>query len=108
MNEMKPILVLLFLRRVADGAPALKPVVEAEESVYTYQSANNGAGPLWCSGSTCLARVGDELFASGLETLPDEKPLNNCRWTLFRRQSSSCHLQQPDPVGRTRKPCPLV
>jgi hypothetical protein len=105
---MKSIVVLLLLWRVADAAPALQPVVETEESVYTYQSANNGAGPLWCSGSTCLARIGDELFASGLETLPDEKPLNNCRWTLFRRHNGSWQLQQADAVGRTREPCPLA
>ena len=50
-------------------APALKPVVEAEEEVYRYEPANNGAGPMWCSGSTCLVRIGDKVFAGGLETL---------------------------------------
>ena len=50
-------------------ASTLKPVVEAEEEVYTYTDANNGAGPLWCAGSTCLVRSGREVFASGLETL---------------------------------------
>src|ERR1041384_6894486 len=46
----------------------LRPVVELEEDVYSYESANNGAGPMWCSGSTCLARTGGDVFASGLET----------------------------------------
>jgi hypothetical protein len=64
----------------------LRPVVELEEDVYSYEPANNGAGPMWCSGSTCLVRIGDDVFASGLETLKDCKPLNNCRWTLFRRE----------------------
>jgi hypothetical protein len=105
---MKNIAPLLLLWRVADAAPALQPMVETEESVYAYQSANNGAGPLWCSGSTCLARIGDEIFASGLETLPDEKPLNNCRWTLFRRHNGGWQLQQTDALGRTREPCPLA
>src|SRR5688572_10029389 len=63
----------------------VEPRVEAEEEVYTYEPANNGAGPLWCHGSTCLVRVGEDMFASGLETLRDAKPLNNCRWTLFTR-----------------------
>jgi hypothetical protein len=84
-GESVSIVILLFLWHLADAAPALQPVVEAEESVYIYQSANNDAGALWCSGSTCLARIGDEIFASGLEALPEEKPLNNCRWTLLRR-----------------------
>src|SRR5690349_15546897 len=51
--------------------PLLAPVVEIEEDVYTYSNADNGAGPMWCSGSTCLVRSGEHLFASGLETVPD-------------------------------------
>ena len=94
---------------LAVGAPAvLKPVVEAEDDLYTYESANNGAGPLWCHGSTCLVRIGDDVFASGLETLKDTKPLNNCRWTLYRRGQQGWQLQQSDATGRTREPCPLV
>ena len=66
--------------------PALaQPVVEIEENVYHFEPSENGSGPLWCHGSTCLVRVGDDRFASGIETLPDVKPLNNCRWLLFQR-----------------------
>ena len=90
------------------AAPALSPVVEAEEEVYRYEPANNGAGPMWCGGSTCLARVGGEVFASGLETLPGVAPPNNCRWTLYRRGPDGWKLQQADKVDRTREPCPLV
>src|SRR5437016_5338110 len=68
--------------------PAIQPVVEVEEEVYQYEPANNGAGPLWCGGSTCLVRIGNEIFASGLETLKDRKPLNNCRWLLFKREEN--------------------
>ncbi|MBN2476645.1 MAG: hypothetical protein JXB62_18690 [Pirellulales bacterium] len=85
-----------------------QPVVEIEEDVYRYQPADNGAGPMWCSGSTCLVRIGDEVFASGLETLGDVKPLNNCRWTLWQRGPDGWRLQQADAKGRTREPCPLV
>ncbi|MBI4621802.1 MAG: hypothetical protein HY736_01110, partial [Verrucomicrobia bacterium] len=35
-------------------AAGLAPVVEIEEDVYTYANANNGAGPMWCAGSTTL------------------------------------------------------
>ncbi len=86
----------------------LRPVVELEEDVYSYEPANNGAGPMWCSGSTCLVRIGDDLFASGLEMLKDSKPLNNCRWTLFKRERSGWKLLRADDVGRTREPCPLA
>ena len=52
-----------------------KPVVKVDESVYRYEPANNGAGPIWCHGNTCIVRFGDEVFASGLETIKDAKPL---------------------------------
>ena len=86
----------------------LRPIVEVEEEVYRYTPANNGAGPLWCHGSTCLVRIGDDVFASGLETLKDPKPLNNCRWTLYKRGPEGWQLQQADRTGRTREPCPMV
>src|SRR6266403_1400120 len=77
----------------------LAPVVELEEDVYSFEPANNGAGPMWCSGSTCLVRIGDDVFVSGLETLKDCKPLNNCRWTLFRRESHGWKLLRADETG---------
>ncbi|MBI4663609.1 MAG: hypothetical protein HY735_32815 [Verrucomicrobia bacterium] len=87
---------------------ALQPAVEIEEAVYTYEPANNGAGPLWCSGSTCLVRIGDNVFAAGLETLKDAQPLNNCRWLLFKRGSNGWELQLADQENRTREPSPIV
>ena len=53
----------------------LRPVVEIEEEVYSYEPADNGADPMWCYGSTCLVRIGDGVFVSGLETLKAAKPL---------------------------------
>src|SRR6266545_2556365 len=104
-----PFVLLVSFDTSAATRPAqLTPVVEAEEDVYTYEPANNGAGPLWCSGSTCLVRIGDDIFASGLETLKDCKPLNNCRWTLFKRESGGWKLWRADDAGRTREPCPLA
>ncbi|MDB6036453.1 MAG: hypothetical protein JWM99_294, partial [Verrucomicrobiales bacterium] len=89
---------------------SLAPVVEVEEEVYSYTNANNGAGPMWCSGSTCLARVGERVFASGLETITDAKPLNNCRWVLFMRGDGKGGWSRVavDEVGRTREPAPLA
>lgn len=91
----------------ADPRP-LAPHVETEELVYTYEPANNGAGPLWCYGSTCLVCVGGDVFASGIETLKGVKPLNNVRWMLFKRGPKGWERQQADPKGRTREPCPLA
>ena len=88
-------------------AAEVAPVVEIEEDLYTYTNAGNGAGPMWCSGSTSLVRSGGHLFASGLETIPDAKPLNNCRWMLFHRANQGWERVRVDE-GRTREPSPLV
>ena len=92
----------------AKPAAPLRPAVEIEEDVYTYESADNGAGPMWCSGSTCLVRAGNDVLASGLETLKDAKPLNNCRWMLFRRSAAGWEKVRVDETGRTREPCPIA
>ena len=85
-----------------------RPVVEVEDEVYTFESANNGAGPSWCHGSTCLVRIGDDVFASGLETLQDAKPLNNCRWMLFHRTAAGWRRAYLDAEHRTREPAPVA
>lgn len=88
------------------GAPA--PNVEVEETLYVPKPADNGAGPLWCYGSTCIVRVGNDVFVSGIETLPNAKPLNNVRWVLYQRTDSGWRAVHQDEVGRTREPCPLA
>jgi len=86
----------------------LRAVVQIEEDVYSYKPADNGAGPMWCHGSTCLVRIGDELFASGIETLDEAKPPNNCRWMLFQRGKEGWRRVCIDASGRTREPCPMA
>ena len=82
--------------------------VEAEEPIYTYREPNNGAGPLWCFGSTCIADAAGKVFVSGQETIPGIKPLNNVRWMLFVRDAGKWRLAAKDPVDRTREPSPIV
>jgi hypothetical protein len=89
-------------------ANALRPVVQAEEMVYHFEPANNGADPMWCKGSTCLVRIGNRVFASGLETIADKIPLNNCRWMLFERLKNGWKMQLADNEYRTREPSPLA
>jgi hypothetical protein len=86
----------------------IRPVVEVEEEVYRFVPPDNGAGPMWCSGSTCLARDGERVFAAGLETIPTAKPLNNVRWLLFERDARGWHSVLADPTGRTREPSPVA
>ncbi|MDD2478930.1 MAG: hypothetical protein PHS31_03465, partial [Victivallaceae bacterium] len=87
--------------------PPIMPVVETEYLVYAMNKPDNGAGAMWCYGSTCLARLGKDIFASGLELIPNQKPLNNVRWTLFKLGDKKPQLLQADPTGRQREPCPL-
>ncbi len=94
-------------REDAVESTSIEPHVEVEETVYTYRPANNGAGPMWCAGSTSLVRVNDRVFATGLETLADAQPLNNCRWILYE-----CTAQGWGAVhrndGHTREPAPVA
>jgi hypothetical protein len=103
-----PAFFALLLAVSGRAANTMQPVVEIEEDVYTFESANNGAGPMWCAGSSCLVRVGGDVFASGLETRKDAKPLNNCRWMLFRRGAAGWEKVRADDTGRTREPCPMA
>ena len=81
--------------------------VEAEETVYKYEPADNGAGPMWCHGNTCIVRHGDKVVVSGLETLQEVKPLHNTRWMLFERTDKGWELILKDEKERTREPSPL-
>src|SRR5262249_39815404 len=93
--------------RLAGMGATVTPVVEIEEDVYSYSNADNGAGPMWCHGSTCLVRVGDHLFETGLETGPESKPLNNFGWILFERGAHGWERVYVDE-GRTREPAPMA
>jgi hypothetical protein len=84
-----------------------KPIVEIEEDVYSFASADNGAGPMWTHGNTCIVRIGEAVFASGLETLPEIQPLNNVRWLLFKRGANGWDRVAVSST-RTREPCPLA
>jgi hypothetical protein len=106
--KMSSIASVCMMFAVVTAAGGASPVVEVEEDVYSHSSADNGAGPMWCHGSTCLVRIGGEVFASGLETIADAKPLNNCRWMLFACSEHGWKKVCFDASGRTREPCPLA
>ena len=86
---------------------AIQPVVEIQNGIYSFEPANSGAGPLWCHGSTIIVRTADAVYVTGLETLPDQQPLHNCRWLLFQHQHDVWNLVYRDESGRTREPSPV-
>ncbi len=91
----------------AAGGP-LRAVVEVEEEVYRYVPADNGASPMWCHGNTCIVRIGQDVYASGIETLAGHVPLNNVRWMLFRRGKAGWKKTADGGATHEREPCPLV
>jgi hypothetical protein len=82
--------------------------VQAEEVVTLYTSANNGAGPLWCYGSTVIARQGENVYLSVIETGKDVPPLCNTRWQFWRRSADGWKLMQTEKEFRQREPCPIA
>jgi hypothetical protein len=93
--------------KVNKTAPEIYPTVEIEEVVTRYSPANNGAGPMWCYGSTVVARQGDEVYLSVIETGKDVPPLCNTRWQLWQKSSSGWQLRQNEKDYRQREPCPV-
>ena len=88
--------------------------LHADEEVAAYESADNGAGPMWCHGSSIITRIDDRLFVAGLITNPNLKPLNNCHWSLHTRdvgngagnQNAWREVCRDDE--RTREPSPIA
>ena len=82
--------------------------IDIEEDVYSFDSPNNGSGPLWCYGSTQIARLGDQLFVSQMETGEGVPLLCNTRWRLLRRSASGWEMLAEDDRYRQREPCPIA
>ncbi len=101
-------IMALTLCLTGSAKAGAQATVEIEEIVTSYVSANNGAGPLWCFGSTVIARDGEDVFLSSIETGKDIPPLSNCRWQLWHRGSQGWKLIQHEQEYRQREPCPIA
>ena len=86
MRTAIAVIVLLFGVQHAWGQ-ALQPVVEIEEDVYGFHPADNGSSPMWCYGSTCLVRIGDDVFASGL-ILFQNIGVSHSQWAFLDRDGN--------------------
>ncbi|MBI4606512.1 MAG: right-handed parallel beta-helix repeat-containing protein, partial [Planctomycetes bacterium] len=93
----------------AGPCAAAGPVVEVEEEVARCAPPGNGAGPLWCYGAPLIARRGDEVFASAMETGEGVPLLCNTRPRIFRKRGDGAWELLWRPEGfREREPCPLA
>jgi hypothetical protein len=91
----------------ADDKENVRCTIEAEEVVTRYAPADNGAGPLWCYGSTVIARQGGDVYLSVIETGQGVPPLCNTRWQLWHRSSDGWRIEQSEKQYRQREPCPI-
>ncbi|HPO15972.1 MAG TPA: hypothetical protein PLI09_21220 [Candidatus Hydrogenedentes bacterium] len=82
--------------------------VRAEEPVYSFVSPDNGSGPLWSYGCTPIARLGDEVYVSQMETGEGIPPLCNTRWRLLHREQGQWRMIAEADAFRQREPCPLA
>ena len=92
----------------ADGKEqSVRCTVEVEEIVTRYTPANNGAGPLWCYGSTVIVRQDSEVYLSVIETGEGAPLLGNTRWQLWHRSANRWKLVQSEKEYRQREPCQI-
>ncbi|MBN2311933.1 MAG: hypothetical protein JXR94_23335 [Candidatus Hydrogenedentes bacterium] len=89
------------------AAPEEAVMVEVEEDVYSYVSPNNGSGPLWSYGCTSIARVGEDVVVSQMETGEGVPPLCNTRWRLLRRTHAGWATLAEAEGYRQREPTSL-
>lgn len=100
------VVVMIAAAAFAKEEPALR--VLAEEDVYSFVSPNNGSGPLWSFGCTCIARMEDTVVVSQMETGDQIPPLSNTRWRLLRRENAGWRMIAEADGYRQREPCPLA
>ncbi len=86
----------------------LSVAVKAEEDVYAFVNPNNGSGPLWSYGCSPVARLGDHVYVSQMETGVDVPPLANTRWRLLRREASGWRMVAEEAGYRQREPAVLA
>jgi len=115
MSCHSTILILLWVLSQASSpqleggtSPTRGCAVEIEEIVTRSMPADNGAGPLWCYGSTVIARRADDVFLSVIETGKDVPPLCNTRWQLWHRSPTGWQIEQSEKEYRQREPCPIA
>lgn len=69
----------------------------------------NGAGPMWTYGNSCLVRVGDRVFFTANHVQEGRAPQNNTCMVLYEKNGSTPWRQVFCDEGRfQREPCQLL
>ncbi|NLO32287.1 MAG: hypothetical protein GX117_02865 [Candidatus Hydrogenedentes bacterium] len=82
--------------------------VMEESEVFLLTPPDNGSGPLWSYGCTQIARLGEDVYISAMETDPDTPPLCNTKWRLLKHSPEGWKMISEDTAVRQREPCPLA
>ncbi|GMU91205.1 MAG: hypothetical protein AMXMBFR4_02630 [Candidatus Hydrogenedentota bacterium] len=106
MRNAAMVLLAAIACALACAAPDVRVIIE--EDIYTYESPNNGSGPLWSFGCTAIARIGERVFVSQMETGKDIPPLCNTRWRLLERTENGWTLRAEADGFRQREPAVLA
>ena len=80
----------------------------ADEMIAVIPSADNGASPLWCFGSSIFVRDGEDLYLSLLQTDQGLPPNGNCHWEIWKRAGGHWKTLFRGGEGLEREPCPLL
>lgn len=112
-QRLRPRVVLIATLAVAPvcsiaAAGAIQATVLVEEDVYSFTNPDNGSGPFWSYGCTTIARVGERVFVSQMETGEGVPPLCNTRWRLLERTAGGWKPIAEAEGYRQREPCPLA
>ena len=99
---------VLSIAAAATAQETPRVTVLSEEDVYTFVSPDNGSGPLWSYGCTSIARLGDDVVVSQMETGEGVPLLCNTRWRLLRRTAGQWRLIDRAEAFRQREPCSLA
>lgn len=100
-------LILSLCSLILSATPGVYPIVDIDEDVYTFESPNNGSGPLWSYGCTQIVRDGTAAIISQMETGKDVPPHCNTRWRILRREASGWKALAEADDYRQREPCPM-
>ncbi len=100
------LLSLGLILRANAQAPSVR--VTAEEDVYSFTPPDNGSGPLWSYGCTTIARLGDRLVVSEMETSEGVPLLCNTKWKLAERSEEGWEVFAEAEGYRQREPCLLA
>ncbi|NLN92926.1 MAG: hypothetical protein GX130_06440 [Candidatus Hydrogenedens sp.] len=103
--QLVPALLLFTLGAVAFASEA---VVERECDIFTLLPPDNGSGPLWSAGCSQIARLGDEVYVSVMETGEDVPLLCNTRWRFLRLGESGWETVAEPEGYRQREPASLA